>query len=177
MIFIKILGWKIDGSLPLSFYKGIIAVAPHTSNWDFCIGFCVRSILKFQSNYLIKKELFKYKLLAWFFAKTGGVPVDRKNKKVDLVSAVVEQFNQRNKLVLAIAPEGTRSYVKQWKTGFYRIAYQAKVPIALVYFDYKNKVVSFFEIFEPTGDMEKEIAYIKSKYIGIQGKNPEKGVY
>ncbi|PIB34850.1 hypothetical protein BFP72_05245 [Reichenbachiella sp. 5M10] len=173
----KLVGWRIDGNLSQGLKKCVLIIAPHTSNWDFVIGVMSRSICGFQANYLIKKEFFKLKPLAWFFKVTGGIPVDRKNKKVDVVGSVVEKFQSRESLVLTITPEGTRSYVKEWKTGFYRIALRAQVPIVLVGFDYSKRLVRFIEEFSPTGHMDEDMAYIKSLYLDVKGKHPELGVY
>ncbi|UXP32182.1 1-acyl-sn-glycerol-3-phosphate acyltransferase [Reichenbachiella agarivorans] len=172
----KLIGWRIDGNLSAGLKKCVLIIAPHTSNWDFVLGVVSRTICGFKANYLIKKEFFRFKPLAWFFTYTGGIPVDRKNKKVDLVGSVVEKFESRDSLVLTITPEGTRSYVEEWKTGFYRIAWRAKVPIVLVGFDYSKKLVKFIEEFEPTGNMEEDIIYIKNQYRDVKGKHPELGV-
>ncbi|SHK80816.1 1-acyl-sn-glycerol-3-phosphate acyltransferases [Reichenbachiella agariperforans] len=173
----KLLGWRIEGNISEGLKKCVLIIAPHTSNWDFVIGVVSRRICGFQANYLIKKEFFKNRALAWFFDFTGGIPVDRKSKKIDVVGGVVDKFNSRDSLVLTITPEGTRSHVKEWKTGFYRIALRAKVPIVIVGFDYSKRLVKFIEEFAPTGQMEEDIAYIKSLYKDVKGKYPEKGVY
>ena len=89
---------------------------------------------------------------------------------------VVELYDKHEEFVITITPEGTRSYREEWKTGFYRIAEKAKVPILIVGFDYGNKVVELKELFYPTGDMEKDIEYIKDYYRSIKGKHPELGV-
>lgn len=173
----RLFGWRIEGDLRPNLKKCVLIIAPHTSNWDFVIGVAARTILRFRANYLIKKEVYKNGLLTWFFNYTGGIPVDRKDKKVDLVDSVVEQFDRRGSMVLTITPEGTRSYVPEWKTGFYRIAHRAKVPIVMVGFDYSRKLVKFLGELEPTGDMDGEIAKIRSLYQDVKGKHPELGVH
>ncbi|MGL1886972.1 MAG: 1-acyl-sn-glycerol-3-phosphate acyltransferase [Reichenbachiella sp.] len=175
-VFRTLLGWRIDGNLPDGLKKCVMVVAPHTSNWDFAVGVASRSICRFKANYLMKAELFKIAPLAWFFKVTGGIPVDRKDRNVDVVGNIVKYFEKRERLILAVAPEGTRSHVKEWKTGFYRIADRAKVPIVVVSFDYSQKLVSFIEVFQTTGNMEEDVAYIKSLYLKVKGKNPELGV-
>ncbi|MCV9385240.1 1-acyl-sn-glycerol-3-phosphate acyltransferase [Reichenbachiella ulvae] len=173
----KLLGWRIEGNLRSDLKKCVLIIAPHTSNWDFILGVASRSILRFKANYLIKKEVYKNNLLTWFFNYTGGIPVDRKSKKIDLVGSVVEQFEKRDSMVLTITPEGTRSYVEEWKTGFYRIALRAKVPIVVVGFDYSKKLVIFLEEFTPTGNMDEDMAHIKGLFVGVKGKHPELGVH
>ncbi len=172
LVFIKMLGWKIVGRFPYEEKKLIILVAPHTSFWDVAVGVSVRAILQFKSHYLVKAELFKNPLLAKFLTWTGGVPVDRGNRKADVVGEVVRIYDTRERFVLALAPEGTRSKVKQLKTGFYRIAKQAQVPILAAGFDFQKKEVVFMEPFLPGDDMDKDMAMVMNFYKNFTGKNP-----
>ncbi len=165
--FFSLFGWKIEGVLPLE-KKYIIIVAPHTSNWDFMIGLCARSILRFDAKFLGKKELFKFPFGA-LFRWLGGVPVDR-SKHVNMVDAVAELFNQQEKFIVAIAPEGTRKYVPQWKTGFYFMALKANVPIAMVTFDYRKKAVIINHPFYPIGNKDADMKIIYDFYIDKKGK-------
>ncbi len=170
----SIIGWKVEGELPEK-QRFILIVAPHTSNWDFFVGVAARSILRLKSNYLGKKSLFDFPVFGRIFTWLGGHPVDR-SKSTNIVDQVVELFEAHDEFVLTITPEGTRSYQPNWKTGFYRIAHKANVPILIVAFDYGNKAVVLKELFRPTGDMDKDIEYIKSYYRTIKGKRPELGV-
>ena len=156
--------------------KCVIIIAPHTSYWDFYLGVATRAIQGFRANYLVKIEMYKYKPVAWFMNLTGGIPVDRKNKKINVVGQIVEQYARRDHLILAIAPEGTRKKVETLKTGFYRIAMEAKVPIVIVAFDYDEKLVNYMEEFLPSGDMESDIQYITSLYKNVNGRYPELGL-
>jgi 1-acyl-sn-glycerol-3-phosphate acyltransferase len=167
LIFFKILGWKISGELP-NLNKYIFVVAPHTSNWDFFIGVFVRGILGFKSNFLAKKSLFKWPL-GVFFKWMGGHSVDR-TKKTKLVDQVIEIFNNNEEFRLAIAPEGTRKNVTEWKTGFYHIAVGAKIPILPVAFDWEHKEIRIKDLYYPTGDFEREFEEIKSIFRGVKGK-------
>jgi len=165
------LGWKIRGDVPRELKKYIIIVAPHSSNWDFLVGVVIRSIMKFPSNYLGKKELFTSPF-GWFFRKLGGYPVDR-NHHTNLVEQVVEIFNKEEQFVIAIAPEGTRKKVSKWKTGFYHIALKAKVPIVMVALDYANKNIIWSLPFYPKGNFEVDAKLIEKFYSGVKGKNCE----
>ncbi|MFY0605396.1 MAG: lysophospholipid acyltransferase family protein [Cyclobacteriaceae bacterium] len=167
-------GWKVSGSKP-DLKKFVLIVAPHTSNYDFFVGLAARSISDLKSNFLAKKSLFTIPLVGWIMRSFGGYPVDR-SRKTNLVDQVVELFNTQDEFVITITPEGTRSYNPNWKTGFYRIATKAKVPIVLVSFDFEKKVVEFLEPFHPSGDLENDIEYIKSYYRTKKGRHPEKGV-
>ncbi len=170
------LGWKIDGWPPQDTKKYVLIVAPHTSNWDFFLGVAARSVTYIKSGYLVKAELFKYVPVAWFLRVTGGIPVQRNHPKNNIVQQVVQRFDEAEEMVVTITPEGTRKKVGPWKTGFYRIAAGAKIPILLVAFDFGTKTVRFLEEFHPTGDMHKDVDYIRSRFVGIKGKRPELGV-
>lgn len=158
----KTLGWKIAGDIPKDIKKYIIIAAPHTSNWDFIIGLCVRTILDFKASFLGKKSLFGWPF-GWFFKWMGGYPVDR-SKRNNIVDQVVEIFNSRNEFALALAPEGTRKNITEWKTGFYYIALGAKVPIVRTKIDIKNKQVTIFPPFWPTSNFENDMEVIKSVF-------------
>jgi 1-acyl-sn-glycerol-3-phosphate acyltransferase len=157
-----LLGWKIIGDVPRDQKKYIIITVPHTSNWDFIIGVMVRGILGFNSRFLGKKSLFKPPF-GWLFRWLGGYPVDR-SKNSKLVDQIVEIFNAHEEFVIAIAPEGTRKNVNDWKTGFYYIAKSANIPIIRSKIDRAKKQVVFFEPFWTTGDIHADLPKIKEVY-------------
>ena len=170
-----IAGWKVVGRRPTEVKKYILIVAPHTSNWDFFIGVAARSISGLRSDYLAKDSLFKIPVVGGFMRLVGGHPVDR-SKRTNMVDQVVDLYNEKEEFVITITPEGTRSYNPNWKTGFYRIAHKANIPIVMVAFDYSKKQVIYNEPMYPTGDLEKDIEEIKAYYRTIPGKYPELGV-
>ena len=140
LFFFWLFGWKIKGSFPEELKKYIIAVAPHTSNWDFPVGLAARSILRIQkARFLGKSQLFT-PAYGWFFRALGGYPVERSSSH-DMVDQVVTIFNSHEEFILALAPEGTRKKVEKFRTGFYYIAKKANVPIIPVGFDFANKEV------------------------------------
>lgn len=155
-------GWKVIGDVPHDQKKYIIIAAPHTSNWDFIIGVTVRGIVGFNSKFLGKESLFKPPF-GWFFRWLGGYPVDR-SKRTKLVDQVIEIFNQHEEFVIAIAPEGTRGNVDEWRTGFYYIAHGAGIPIVRSKIDIKHKYVQFFEPFWTTGSIEEDLPKIKEAF-------------
>ena len=167
-------GWKLVGSKP-DLKKYVVIVAPHTSNYDFFVGLAARSISGLKSNFLAKKSLFTIPLVGWIMKSFGGFPVDRA-RKTNLVDQVVELYGSQDEFVITITPEGTRSYSPDWKTGFYRIAIKANIPIVMVSFDFDKKIVEYLDPFSPTGDLEADLEYIKSYYRAKKGKHPEKGV-
>lgn len=166
---LRVFGWKIEGAIPSSIKQMVIAVIPHTSNWDFPLGLLVRASMQERISYIGKSSLFVFPV-GILFKALGGIPVDR-SKSNNFVDAVVEIFKQNPELRIAIAPEGTRKSVQRLKTGFYFIAKGAGIPILLTKFDFKNKIVDFGEIFWPTDDQEADFEYIHQYFKGVQGKN------
>ncbi|MDN4164069.1 lysophospholipid acyltransferase family protein [Cytophagales bacterium LB-30] len=175
LIFIKILGWRLVGNFPHHIHKFIVAVAPHTSNWDFLVGLAGRSLFRIQYvKFLGKSQLFKWPY-GFLFRWLGGYPVDR-SKHNNLVDQVVEMYRKHERFAIALAPEGTRSKVSQIKTGFYHIARKAEIPIILVGFDYAKKQIIVRDPFYPSVDAEADMVEILNFFKGISGKYPELGI-
>ncbi len=167
-IFTKLMGWKVEGDMSPEIKKAIVIVFPHTSWHDFYIGAFARKILNLQINFIAKKELFKFPFGS-YFKWMGGAPVDRKSNQ-NTVQQVVEMFKNHEEFRLAIAPEGTRKKVDKWKTGFYYMALEAKVPIICVAFDYGIKTVKIHAPFYPTNNFSDDLNTLKSFYKGVEGK-------
>jgi 1-acyl-sn-glycerol-3-phosphate acyltransferase len=178
-IVIKILGWQINEDIPKELFdKCVVIAAPHTSNWDYPLAISSMAALGVNLRYTIKKSWmrFPYK---FFFKLMGGIGVDRSpkdgdNKPISLVDAIANLFKAHDKLAVIVQAEGTRSLQKHWKTGFYYIALEAKVPIALGYLDYKHKTSGVGKVIYPTGDINKDMSEIMSFYQDISPKFPEK---
>ncbi len=170
-IYHKILGWKIIGDFNEdTIKKCVIVVVPHTSWHDFYIGLLIRQIAGIKISFLGKKELFKWPF-GWYFKRVGGIALDRtpgQNK----VEAIAELFKKRDELRLALAPEGTRKKVKEWKTGFYHIAKTAKVPIIMVTFDFGKKQNMVSKPFYPTDNIDRDLDYMYSFFEDVIGKVP-----
>ena len=152
------MGWKVEGQLPNE-KKLIIAGVPHTSNWDFVLTMLAKMALGLHFSYLMKKEAFIWPFRRWFIS-LGGVPIDRKQSK-DVVDQLVAFFNSQDKAWLAITPEGTRSKVDKWKTGFLRMAEKSQAPIFIVAWDYSLKTVILEKIWETTGDHASDAEAIR----------------
>lgn len=163
----RLSGWRIEGSLP-DVPKVIIAVAPHTSNWDFVVGVMTLFVLDVKLSFLGKHTLFKGLFGKWM-RSIGGIPVDRSQPN-GVVGETVAAFERAEKLVLAVAPEGTRQLDRGFKTGFLHMAYGARVPVLLAYFDFSRKVIGFGPLFQPSGDAEKDLKEILAYYQPIRGK-------
>jgi 1-acyl-sn-glycerol-3-phosphate acyltransferase len=167
-------GWKIKGGIDPALKKYVMVVAPHTSNWDFFVGLAARSILKIDTRYVAKKELFRFPF-GWLFKGLGGYPVDR-SKNTQFVDAVADIFNHHDRFSICLTPEGTRSFAPKWKTGFYYIAQKVNVPIVMVSFDYSCKEVRVEPPFFPTGNLDDDLEKMRSVFRKAKGKNPELGV-
>ncbi|UAB75048.1 1-acyl-sn-glycerol-3-phosphate acyltransferase [Mesoflavibacter sp. SCSIO 43206] len=171
LIYFKILGWKVVGNTNFSkdtIKKAVLISAPHTHNFDFIIGLLLRKVVDLKSNYLGKKELFVWPI-GYYFRAVGGVPVDRKNKE-NKVETIAKLFDDKEEFRLTLAPEGTRSKVDNWRTGFYYIAKKANVPIIMFTLDYQNKQNKVSRPFYPTDNLEEDFKYMKSFFSGVKGK-------
>ena len=165
--------WKIEGdsfSSLNSLKKSVIITAPHTHWVDFYLGILIRGALDFKSSYLAKKELFIFPL-SIFLKWTGGVPVNRSSNS-NLVSQIASIYNKNKEFRLSLAPEGTRKRVEKWKSGFLRIAKKTDCKIVLVGIDFDKKICSFSGFFEPTGDNDQDIEFIKNFYKIFKPKIP-----
>ena len=171
---LRLFGWRLVNGIPAHLKKYVITVGPHTSWKDFFLGLMVRKALRRKIYYLAKKELFDSPF-GFFFWWTGGRPVDR-TIKTGLVDQVVKLFDGSEEFAIAVAPEGTRRKVQNFKTGFYYIAQKAGVPIIVCLFDYENKEARFLPPFYPTADAEKDLDYLWSLYDGVKGADPERGI-
>ena len=167
-IYFKIMGWKFYGSWPAGLKKAVIIVMPHTSWHDFYIGLLVRRILEVDIKFVAKKELFKPPF-GWYFKWMGGTSLDRTagQNKVEAIAAL---FDQKEEFRLAIAPEGTRKKVTEWKTGFYYIAKTADVPIVMIAFDFGRKRIKVSKSLDPSNDKEYDFNKIKEFYKETIGK-------
>ncbi|MDE5790160.1 MAG: 1-acyl-sn-glycerol-3-phosphate acyltransferase [Muribaculaceae bacterium] len=173
-IFLKLAGWKVDITAPRR-DKCIICVAPHTSNWDFILGLCAYHSLGRKANFLMKKFWFFFPL-GFLLKSLGGIPVPARDKKSNLTDDIISKFETETYINLAVTPEGTRSKVEKWRTGFLYISYGANVPIQLGVIDYSTKTIIVKDEYFPTGDVESDMKYVKdyySQYINV-GKYPEK---
>lgn len=160
-------GWKVVGEAP-NLPKIVLIGAPHTSNLDYFLSQATALVMNLDMHFVMKHSPFVGPLgalLRWL----GGVELDRDRSR-DFVQQMVDEFNSREQFVLAITPEGTRSRVSDWRSGFYYIATGANVPIVLVKFDHGQHLVRVGPTFYPTGDYEADLAILKGMYAGIKGK-------
>jgi len=168
-LLLRVFGWKIVGEAP-ELSHCVIIVAPHTSNWDFIIAILFKISKKMNLRYFGKDSLFKW-YNGWFFKFFGGMPVDRTSPR-NAVNDKVHSLKNAPRFWLGMAPEGTRSYSKYWRSGFYHIAYRAKVPIVMVFIDAKTKTVGFGPTLELTGNVKPDMDVIREFYSDKVGIKP-----
>jgi 1-acyl-sn-glycerol-3-phosphate acyltransferase len=170
---LALFGWRVVGQLPAA-PRFVLIVAPHTSNWDFPIGVLAMFATGIQLNWLGKHTIFFFPasiLLRWI----GGEPVNR-GTRAGIVETAIERFRTRPQYVFAVAPEGTRKRVEQWKTGFYRIAIGAGVPILTVAIDYPRRVVDLGTLYYPVGDEAEDLRQLRRRYRAEMARYPEQYV-
>jgi len=162
-----ILRWKTRGRMP-DIKKFILIAAPHSSNWDFI--FFLLIIFKFQIpvHWIAKESMFIWPFKR-LLQRLGGIPINR-SEKSNLVAAMVDTFDQADRLVVTIAPSGTRKNVTHWKTGFYQIANQADIPIVCGFVDYRLRTGGIGPVILPTGDMDADMETIKIFYKDKSGR-------
>ena len=163
----RLSGWRFEGVLP-DVPKLVIAVAPHTTNWDFVIGVMVLWALDIKISFLGKHTLFRGAFGKWM-RSIGGIPIDRESTH-GVVGDAVQAFERAPRMVLALAPEGTRRLDKGFKMGFLHIAHGANVPVLLAYFDFSRKVIGFGPMLVTTGDVEGDMQIVLDFYRPIRGK-------
>lgn len=171
----KLKGWQIPKRVPKSLRQYVLVVAPHTSNVDFFVGVAARKIMNLNVKYIAKKELFVFPIRK-LLLQLGGFPVDR-SKKGSLVDQMVENFKKDPDFAITLTPEGTRSKVGKWKTGFYHIAQNAGVPVVMTGFDYQKKWVVVAEPFNVTGNREADFEVMHRFFEKIIPRHPLKGSY
>jgi 1-acyl-sn-glycerol-3-phosphate acyltransferase len=161
--------FRIDGEIP-DHPRLVIAVAPHTSNWDFVVGMAAMFALDLRLSFLAKHTLFRgpfAPLMRWM----GGIEVNRSNPD-GVVEQAVAAFGTVDRRLLAIAPEGTRRRVAHFKLGFLRIARAAGVPVLLAALDFGRRRVTFGPLIEPGEDIAAECARIEAYFAPIRGCRP-----
>jgi 1-acyl-sn-glycerol-3-phosphate acyltransferase len=163
-------GWRREGKPP-EIPKYVIIAAPHTTNWELPTALMMAFAFRVKIRWMGKDSLFRWPFGA-FFKWLGGIPVDR-SRSLGMVEQTIQRFRERERFVLVMAPEGTRTKTTHWRTGFYHIACGANVPIVLGFLDYRRKVGGIGPVIMPTGDVEDDMKAIRAFYAGVTGKHPE----
>lgn len=173
--FIQFIGWRVEGELPYALDKFILVIAPHTSNWDFVVGlpcgFAIGLMAQWPYGVMAKASAFRGPM-GPLMRRLGCLPIDRRAAH-NVVEQMARIFEQRERLMLVITPEGTRQYRPHWKSGFYHIALQANVPVVLGTLDYARRVGRIGEPFFLTGNVDADLTHIRAFFADAQPKYPQ----
>ncbi|MEZ5569843.1 MAG: lysophospholipid acyltransferase family protein [Halioglobus sp.] len=169
-LILSLFGWRTSHTIA-HMDKCVLIGAPHTTNWDFPLTLLGLSSMGVKFNWVAKHTLFVWPVGVVLRA-IGGISVDR-SQGATFLQEIVALYASKDRLVLAIAPEGTRSRAPHWKAGFYTIARNAGVPIGLGYIDYARKMIGIEQVLLPSGDIEQDMGIIREFYRHRVGKRPE----
>lgn len=161
-------GWHVAGTLP-DLPKLVLIAAPHSSNWDGVWGFAAKLALGFEVRVLGKAQLFWWPL-GPVLRRLGVIPIDRSSPQ-GTVGQAVAMIRASERIWYALAPEGTRKPVERWKSGFWKIAHEAQVPILPAYFHYPDRRIGIGPLFHTSGDMAADIAALRAWYAPWRGRN------
>jgi 1-acyl-sn-glycerol-3-phosphate acyltransferase len=166
-LILEVSGWRVVGEVPR---QGVLVGAPHTSNWDFVLMLLVMWHGGVPPRVLMKKELFVGPL-GWFLRRCGGIPIDR-SRPAGLVQDLTEQAHAGAPFLVIIAAEGTRRKSDHWKSGFYRIACGADLPITLAFVDGPTRTTGIGPTLRPSGDVEADMNLVRAFYADKRGVRP-----
>jgi 1-acyl-sn-glycerol-3-phosphate acyltransferase len=170
-LILRLGGWTAIGGTPDA-PKAVFIAAPHTSNWDGFWALTYKVAANLDIKFFAKQSLFWFPL-GTLLRGLGGVPLNR-SRANSAVDQAVAMFEAEEKFFFGLAPEGTRSRCDAWKSGFYRIAKAANVPVFLGVLDYRNKQVGIAGRLELSDDIQADLEKCAEFYAGIEGRWPEK---
>ncbi len=150
--------------------RAVIVFYPHTTNWDFVIGLLARYGLGVPVTWAGKDDIFRWPY-ARLWRLLGGIPVNRR-EHTGFVAQMIAAFARRGRMLLAIAPEGTRRRTEYWKSGFYRVALGARVPLLLAFIDFRRREVGVGAMIEPTGDAGADFGQLRKFYADKTPRHP-----
>ena len=165
-----LLGWTLVDT-PERPPRAVLIAYPHTSNWDAFYALLLKLGLDLDAHWVGKDALFRWPF-GGLLRRLGGVPVNRRQRN-GFVEQMAAEFTSRESFMLVMAPEGTRSLTAGWKTGFYRIALAAQVPIGLAFVDYEKRQAGILAYLTLSGDPQQDIAAIAAHYRDRPGKHPD----
>lgn len=164
--FLFVLRWKVVQQEPIP-DRCVVIAAPHTSNWDFPVTMAMAEVERVPIRWLGKSQMFN-KVLGPFFRAMGGISVERSSPQ-GLVGDLADELGRHERLALIVPAEGTRDAVEYWKSGFYRIAEQAQVPIACAFVDRATRSGGFGPVIHPSGDVVADMDRIREFYADKTG--------
>ncbi|WP_236621727.1 lysophospholipid acyltransferase family protein [Luteimonas huabeiensis] len=162
-------GWRMVGEFP-DIPKLVLIGAPHSSNWDGLWAFSAKAAIGLDLRILGKDSLFRVPGLGFLLRRLGVIPVDRA-KASGVIEQAAQLIRSHDRLWYALAPEGTRARVERWKSGFWKIAKAADVPVLRMYFHYPDRIIGIGPLFYPSDDMAADMAELRAWYRPWMGKN------
>ena len=168
---LRALGWTLDVAPPAP-PRGVVVVYPHTSNWDFVVGYLAKVAAGLSLQWIGKDSLFR-RPFGGLLRRMGGIPV-RRGARSGVIAELAREFATRERLWVAIAPEGTRAWVDHWKSGFYHLALAARVPVGLGIIDWGRRRIELRRTLELSGDPEADLRALRAAYQGVRGLRPER---
>ena len=167
---LSLFGWSVDVAWPPD-PRAVIVVYPHTSNWDFIVDILARHAAGLPVQWVAKDTLFRGPVNT-LFRHWGGIPVNRR-QSTGFIDQLLEEFRRRAWMWVVFTPEGTRSYRDYWKSGFYHLALEARVPVGLAFIDYRRRQVGLQRYMDLSGDVERDLDVMRAVYAGKVAKHPE----
>ena len=173
--FLRIFGWKVEGVVPpTAGNENLILIAgPHTSNWDGVFGFAAILGLDAKITFFGKYTLFNKPVLGRFLKYMGGIPVDKSKPGRGLTDMAIENMKKLNGSLIAMSPEGTRAKTEKMRSGFLRIAKAVEGQIFLGAFDFKKKRIVLDKFYNPSGNNEEDLQWVRNYFMQYQAKHPE----
>jgi 1-acyl-sn-glycerol-3-phosphate acyltransferase len=166
---LRLRGWRVTLARPVP-VKCVIAFYPHTSNWDFPIGLATKWVLGIDFRWVGKDSMFTTPLAPWF-RRWGGIPVNRRASS-GFVGQMLAALHAHDDFRLVIAPEGTRAAAPHWKSGFWNLAREARVPIGLAYIDYAHREIGIGAWVTPSDDPDADVARMAAFYARFTARRP-----
>lgn len=173
--FLRVFGWKVEGLVPLvAGNQNLVLIAgPHTSNWDGVFGFAAILGLDAKITFFGKYTLFNKPVLGRFLKYMGGIPVDKSKPGRGLTDVAIENMKKLNGSLIAMSPEGTRAKTEKMRSGFLRIAKAVEGQIFLGAFDFANKRIVLDKFYNPSGNNEEDLKWVRNYFMQFQAKHPQ----
>jgi len=173
--FLRTFGWRVEGTIPpILGNKNLILIAgPHTSNWDGVFGFAAILGLDAKITFFGKYTLFNKPILGRFLKYMGGIPVDKSKPGRGLTDVAIENMKKLNGSLIAMSPEGTRAKTEKMRSGFLRIAKAVEGQIFLGAFDFDKKRIVLDKFYNPSGNNEQDLQWVRDYFMQYQAKHPE----
>jgi len=167
--YFRLTGWTFVGSVPDE-PKLVVIGYPHTSNWDFFVFLAVVHHFDLHVRFLAHQGLFVGPF-GWLLRRWGAIPV--LGDAGARLTTLVESFAGSESMLLVLAPEGTRAKGSAWRSGFWRIADAASVPVLMGFVDRATKQLGFGPALRVDGDPAGWMDHARVFYDDKRGIKPQ----